>query len=87
MPSQQLPIKRALINFCPCRFGSRIDEPSAGSRRTNYTKVGFDAPHVPILKSVLEWSTQRMHLLYHILMNKRRPTYFLRWPFGAIRAI
>lgn len=38
-PHKQLPISGSLINFCPCRFGSRIEEPSAESRRTSYIKV------------------------------------------------
>lgn len=40
-PQQQLPISSSLINFCPCRFGSRTEEPSAENRRTSYIKVGF----------------------------------------------
>lgn len=40
-PHKHLPISRSLINFCPCRFGSRIEEPNAESRRTSYIKVRY----------------------------------------------
>lgn len=38
-PRKHLPISRSLINYCPCRFGSRTEEPNAESRRTSYIKV------------------------------------------------
>lgn len=38
-PRKHLPISGSLINYCPCRFGSRTEEPNAESKRTSYIKV------------------------------------------------
>lgn len=38
---KHLPISGSLINFCPCRFGSRTDERNAENRKTSYIKVAL----------------------------------------------